>query len=246
MRRSGFTLIELLVVIAIIAILAAILFPVFARARAKAQQNNCLSNMKQLALGTIMYCSDYDDRFPFAWSSVFYNGNTQIGGHVMHWTYEVYPYVKNLQIYACPSTSTAPAITVTGWGPEPFINGDYGMNGALGCMGMGGGAAAGWWIPLKQGELYRPAELIAIKTTEAAGCMYTYNLDRAIAEGALTNPAAPWDYNSYNPTWKYPYAEVRHNNGGNMGFADGHAKWLSREKLYSTAPADMALWSNVP
>jgi len=75
MRKAhGFTLIELLVVIAIIAILAAILFPVFARARAKAQQNNCLSNIKQLALGTLMYVSDYDDRFPFAWSTVYYVG----------------------------------------------------------------------------------------------------------------------------------------------------------------------------
>lgn len=64
MTRRGFTLIELLVVIAIIAILAAILFPVFARARAKALQNNCLSNVKQLTLGIIMYASDYDEKFP--------------------------------------------------------------------------------------------------------------------------------------------------------------------------------------
>jgi prepilin-type N-terminal cleavage/methylation domain-containing protein len=65
--RRGFTLIELLVVIAIIAILAAILFPVFARARAKAQQNNCLANIKELGLGVLMYCSDYDDHYPIAY-----------------------------------------------------------------------------------------------------------------------------------------------------------------------------------
>ncbi len=64
MRRKGFTLIELLVVIAIIAILAAILFPVFARAREKARQTSCLSNLKQLSLGVLMYAQDYDERLP--------------------------------------------------------------------------------------------------------------------------------------------------------------------------------------
>ena len=66
--RRGFTLIELLVVIAIIAILAAILFPVFARAREKARQSSCLSNVKQLALGTMMYCQDYDERLPASYT----------------------------------------------------------------------------------------------------------------------------------------------------------------------------------
>jgi prepilin-type N-terminal cleavage/methylation domain-containing protein len=69
MRRTGFTLIELLVVIAIIAILAAILFPVFARARARALQNTCLSNTKQITLGLMMYCSDNDQRFPIQYAS---------------------------------------------------------------------------------------------------------------------------------------------------------------------------------
>ncbi len=66
-KRMGFTLIELLVVIAIIAILAAILFPVFARAKAKAKQASCLSNVKQQALGVIMYLADYDEMFPMGW-----------------------------------------------------------------------------------------------------------------------------------------------------------------------------------
>ena len=93
MKRHGFTLIELLVVIAIIAILAAILFPVFARARAKALQNNCLSNVKQLVLGVMMYCSDNDQRF-----GIQYAGYGQHPG----WYDGILPYVKNEQIMVCP------------------------------------------------------------------------------------------------------------------------------------------------
>ncbi len=90
--RRGFTLIELLVVIAIIAILAAILFPVFARARAKAQQNTCLSNTKQIVLALIMYASDYDQQF------VVHGRRSQGLG----WITKVSPYVKNTQLFDCP------------------------------------------------------------------------------------------------------------------------------------------------
>lgn len=89
-RRAGFTLIELLVVIAIIAILAAILFPVFARAREKARQTSCLNNMKQLGTAMMMYTSDYDERF------VSTDDNWR-------WYTLIYPYVANDQILQCPS-----------------------------------------------------------------------------------------------------------------------------------------------
>ena len=100
-RSDGFTLIELLVVIAIIAILAAILFPVFARAREKARQTSCLSNLKQLATGTQMYLQDYDSIFPCQFSNpvrtnVPYNFGYQ----------QLNPYVKNEQIWICPSDET--------------------------------------------------------------------------------------------------------------------------------------------
>jgi len=95
--KQGFTLIELLVVIAIIAILAAILFPVFARAREKARQSSCLSNLKQLGLATLMYTQDYDGRFPAG----AYNPGT---GYIF-WYQVIYPYTKNSQIYICPSAS---------------------------------------------------------------------------------------------------------------------------------------------
>jgi prepilin-type N-terminal cleavage/methylation domain-containing protein len=108
-RSQGFTLIELLVVIAIIAILAAILFPVFAQAREKARAITCVSNLKELALACIMYDQDYDEQYPgmWQWSPGAYvsNGpyfmNLQIPQNPEQ-TCETCPYVKNSQIYACP------------------------------------------------------------------------------------------------------------------------------------------------
>src|SRR5690349_15983360 len=104
-RRTGrgFTLIELLVVIAIIAILAAILFPVFARARENARRTSCQSNLKQIALGIFQYTQDYDERYP----SRFYGNGVNYGGA---WAAVVQPYVKSEQLFQCPSEPTAPGV----------------------------------------------------------------------------------------------------------------------------------------
>ncbi len=104
--RRGFTLIELLVVIAIIAILAAILFPVFARAREKARQTSCLSNTKQLMLGFMMYAQDYDECLP---GYIYASGSVPY----LRWYDMIEPYVKNTQIFICPSARTR---TPTGYG----------------------------------------------------------------------------------------------------------------------------------
>lgn len=105
--KKGFTLIELLVVIAIIAILAAILFPVFARAREKAKQTSCLSNMKQLGLAVLSYAQDYDELLPF---SAGYRAPTVVLDDspdvYSYWWQKTEPYIKNLQVLACPSEST--------------------------------------------------------------------------------------------------------------------------------------------
>lgn len=117
-RRSAFTLIELLVVIAIIAILAAILFPVFAQAREKARAISCLSNTKQLGLAVLMYVQDYDEVYPTGLQNAWYADT---------WEYITQPYIKNVNILRCPDDplGTPPA------GYEPWAGPrlSYGANG---------------------------------------------------------------------------------------------------------------------
>jgi prepilin-type N-terminal cleavage/methylation domain-containing protein/prepilin-type processing-associated H-X9-DG protein len=113
--RKGFTLIELLVVIAIIAILAAILFPVFARAREQARRASCTSNLKQIALGMLMYAQDYDERFPAGKGNCSHGPFDSWGQDIMGWddfhmqwlgyAILVQPYIRNLQVFRCPSAA---------------------------------------------------------------------------------------------------------------------------------------------
>lgn len=107
-RSRAFTLIELLVTIVIIAILEAILFPVFARARENARRSSCMSNLKQIGLGIMMYVQDYDDTYPSV--QRYISGDS---GSTTYWYYTIRPYLKNDQIYRCPSSS---------WGGSTDVN----------------------------------------------------------------------------------------------------------------------------
>jgi len=136
----GFTLIELLVVIAIIAILAAILFPVFAKVREKARQITCLSNEKQIGLGFTQYVEDYDEMYPWCQN----DDPTLVNGPVA-WQVAIYPYVKSAQVFACPSNpntktfivntpNTAygvPGIPVSYMSPYGIDQGDFGGTAML-------------------------------------------------------------------------------------------------------------------
>src|SRR5688500_15962599 len=118
--RQGFTLIELLVVIAIIAILAAILFPVFAQARDKARQAACLSNMKQLGMALTQYVQDYDEVLPFQLADVPNDFMSPTAGPT--WMRAISPYAKNVAIYHCPSAAFDPTQTQNpGWAKVSYL-----------------------------------------------------------------------------------------------------------------------------
>jgi prepilin-type N-terminal cleavage/methylation domain-containing protein/prepilin-type processing-associated H-X9-DG protein len=164
LRRTwrGFTLIELLVVIAIIAILAAILFPVFAQAREKARAISCLSNTKQLGLGVMMYVQDYDEMYPCnSWDTPPIGTTDTASGDpnfpaAVNWMFKVMPYLKNKQIFTCPSDpdpkhegsgydNANPASCDDAWGipiplsyvSNPQIMGYGGWQNPNGCFGDG-------------------------------------------------------------------------------------------------------------
>lgn len=117
--RRGFTLIELLVVLAVIAALSAILLPIFATQREKARRSSCQSNLKQIGLGMMQYCRDYDENFP----------RPALGDPRLVWQQVLQPYVKSVAIFVCPSNLSAEDSPVSrAWGAQPMIPRSYGLN----------------------------------------------------------------------------------------------------------------------
>ena len=197
--RKGFTLIELLVVIAIIAILAAILFPVFARAREKARQASCESNLKELGLAFKMYASDYDEKnCPAAASAPV------IGGNGIWWMILLQPYIKNIQILNCPSNPNDGAFCGNAGGacegtkvpsPDPYrYYGGYGVN-----WGWDPTLNAGWTSPLGVKDA---------SIQDVSGTFLVMDSQCVVA----------------CPTWRNSIQ--RHNEGIDVGYYDGHVKFL--------------------
>lgn len=246
-NRRGFTLIELLVVIAIIAILAAILFPVFARARAQARQASCTSNIRQLALGMNMYAQDYDETYPqWRWDQHFVTGTPFPNNATTVWWNAIYPYVKNNQIFTCPDTNYRLTNRQDGhWGWFDFSNAtliaNSGINPALVDVNISYGTSEPHSYDHPAiAQISRPAEtlLVSDMATSLTGweCWNCYDPTlpnkpenkyrlRRVAYANGHSKAYFWTDQAwtgpFNPLWD---DDGRHGRQQVIGYADGHAK----------------------
>jgi prepilin-type N-terminal cleavage/methylation domain-containing protein/prepilin-type processing-associated H-X9-DG protein len=188
LSRKGFTLIELLVVIAIISILAAILFPVFARARENARRASCLSNVKQLGLAALQYTQDYDEKLP----------SSYIGSAIptAYWFQQIQPYVKNSQVFFCPSDATHTASNSI----QYTTNIGYGWNWVYltqaACTPAGYGCGG-----VSLSYIQSPSQTVMLGDSQDA---LPYVISRTGLYGALP----------------------RHFDGADFCFVDGHVKWF--------------------
>jgi prepilin-type N-terminal cleavage/methylation domain-containing protein/prepilin-type processing-associated H-X9-DG protein len=222
---GGFTLIELLVVIAIIAILAAILFPVFAQAREKARQISCLSNTKQVGLSLMMYAQDYDERL------VLNNDQTwRPDGSLYTWIELMSPYIKNKQVWTCPSASANNGL-YTSYGNTSsayVLNNLYWYDGSLGQLFE---QSSG---PSSLAAIDEPARTVF---TSDGGGVPDHTVDGTAHHGTWWDPEQlVWDGGVYvEPTAK-PYPMIhcvyqggivgRHNEGASVAWLDGHSKFM--------------------
>ena len=231
--RRGFTLIELLVVIAIIAILAAILFPVFSRAREKARTAACQSNLKQIGLAIRMYTSDWDELLP-GWGCRVaqplsdYDPNAEPVWVDMHPFMRIYPYVKNRELYICPSDPHMRPGQCLGGRRRA---GGYGYTVILGAY-----RRRGQGVPLPKIE--RAAEIIICADI---ACNSFLNPPWCCAANQIwrwSNLGHPDNKKRYND-W---HANIvpRHSEGANILFVDGHVKWERPDRV--TSPTQNETW----
>lgn len=252
--RRGFTLIELLVVIAIIAILAAILFPVFAQAREKARQASCLSNMKQITLATLMYTQDNDEVYHKLINVGLYWVQTPEAPRARYWgaTASLAPYIKSVGIWKCPSDSVGRVPCVSGYpmgSPisysfthyRPITAGYVNQDITFGLH-----ASAPDESSLSVAQVGSPAdtanvfEMWAATSQTAERMGYLYDVRRVALPanaGQPTNPVASYPGTTMEATCggitssTFAVSIGVHSEMTNFGFADGHCKTLRRTAL---------------
>ncbi len=257
-RHSAFTLIELLVVIAIIAILAAILFPAFARARANARKTSGLSNLKQIGLGFTQYLQDYDSRFPP-------HVTERQGGNptdpniaaVFSIKMKLQPYTKSLQLFKDPSANSWPTGGANQVGTTGnFFPSDYGFHlneakfaGGNAFYSTPVGADFGFNDDTTESSIASTSEFIIAADAArpnspdnpSRGGLYPFdggNITSSAADGTFPFVGGV----TYNAGQAGP--SVRHLGGTNFLFADGHAKWLRLERTWTNVNKN--LWRRNP
>jgi prepilin-type N-terminal cleavage/methylation domain-containing protein/prepilin-type processing-associated H-X9-DG protein len=231
LRKSGFTLIELLVVIAIIAILAAILFPAFAKARESARRSSCSSNMKQIGLGIMQYTQEYDEKMPPANEVGSWWGDNS-------WQRTAQPYIKSFAVFRCPSDGAD--VTKGGWvrpgcsyGANALLGGDNGFK-IRGAFAPGGD----WGHPMvATASLNRPTDTIMLAERHNTDVQSTGNDGNAI-QGSAPFIGANWMDGWLGPgeipdgavaPATYPNGpngavSAKHLETANFLFCDGHVK----------------------
>ena len=230
--RPGFTLVELLVVIAIISILAAILFPVFARARENARRTSCLSNQKQIGLGFLQYFGDNDEQFPPNKNETAWPGGA------------MQPYLKSTQILRCPNDAgakwDAPTLTTTSYvlngffppstpGTDPTSPWTYAPNGIKSSSIISVQSPASVIVLAEAPELWTGSYFHAFAWPVPAGNGFGGYAGNWKWSAGTRDPQPS---NPYYPNYPGDFETVRHLGGSNVAYLDGHAKWVKWEQAY--------------
>lgn len=231
--KRGFTLIELLVVIAIIAILAAILFPVFARARENARKAACMSNLKQIGLAVLQYNQDYDEMYPV--------GRFDTSPSLTFWYNVIAPYIQNTQVFICPTAgvildgSAAYGSGGYGWNIRGTIAGGNGFGYYEGSWGTPSGSG-----PVHLSEVDEPSTTILITDPASNGGNSEPNGYYSIGYESYISNMPVLHGGQVGPFIGSSYASVAVSGGGNYLFADGHVKWLAASQSYCSIMWDVS------
>lgn len=240
-RQQAFTLIELLVVIAIIAILAAILFPVFAQAREKARQTSCLSNTKQIGLSLNMYVQDYDEHVCLNNDGQWYQKNGY--WYINTWMTLLEPYMKNYGIWVCPSATASTGL---------YAGYDYSPDSPWKTGDLTGSIQAAYTLDnyynynSTYGAIFQDSPISLAGVEAPAGLMFcadggqspktAWDPEQIVTQYGGLGLDTPTDATYAYAVGGYPQGALyaRHNKGLNNVFFDGHSKWLKLTNLISS------------